>query len=128
MILLDTHAWIWWVAGSPQLSRRASKAIDSADALAVSAISCWEVAMLAAKGRLVLDRDPDVWLDLALKLPRVQLLALSPRIAVRSTRLGESPLTDPADCIIVATALEHGCPIASKDERIRRHPSLRVIW
>ena len=128
MILLDTHAWIWWAADSPRLSKKAAKAIDSADALAVSAISCWEVAMLAAKGRLVLDRDPEAWLDLALKLPRIQLLALSPRIAVRSTRLAGSSITDPADCIIVATALEHGCTIVSKDGRIRRHPAVRVTW
>lgn len=128
MTLLDTHAWIWWATASPHLSKRAAKAIESVDALGVSAISCWEVAMLVAKGRLVLDRDPEVWLDQALKLPRVQLLPLSPRIAVRSARLGGARLADPADCIIVATALEFGCPIASKDERIRSFPSVRVVW
>ena len=128
MILLDTHAWIWWAGGSPRLTRRASRAIESADALGVSAISCWEVAGLVAQGRLALDRDPEVWLDLALKLPRVRLLPLSPRIAARSARLGAQAPEDPVDRVIVATGLDYGCRIVSKDKRIRRFPSVRVTW
>ena len=84
--------------------------------------------MLVAKGRLVFDRDVELWLNLALKLPGVELAPLSPRIAVRSARLGEGFLGDPADCVIVAPALEHGCPVVSKDERIRRYPRVRVVW
>lgn len=128
MILLDTHAWIWWATSSRKLSKKAGKAIRAAKKVAISAISCWEVAMLVSKGRLVLDRDVEVWLDLALKLPRVQLIPLSPRIAVSSTRLKEGVLADPADRIIVATALEYGCKIVSRDKRIRGYPHVRVIW
>ena len=84
--------------------------------------------MLTAKGRLVLDRDVEVWLDLALALPGVQLVPLSPRIAARSARLDESFLGDPADRIVVATALEYGCPIVTKDKRIGNYPQVRVIW
>ena len=128
MIVLDTHAWVWWATSSPNLSKRAARAIHAARTVYVSAISCWEVAMLVAKGRLVFDRDVAVWLDLALKLPGVELVALSPRIAVRSVKLEEGFLGDPADRIIVATALEYGCTIVSKDERIRTYPHVRVIW
>ena len=84
--------------------------------------------MLVMKGRLVFDRDLEVWLDLALKLPGVQLASLSPRIAVRSARLGEGFRGDPADRIIVATALEYGCGIVSKDQRIHSYPHVRSIW
>ncbi|MBI2902132.1 MAG: type II toxin-antitoxin system VapC family toxin [Candidatus Methylomirabilis oxyfera] len=128
MILLDTHAWVWWATSSPNLSKNAVKAIRAAQTLHVSAISCWEVATLAAKGRLVFDRDVEVWLDLALRFPGVELVPLSPRIAVRSSRLEKGFLGDPADRIIVATALEHGCAIVSKDERIRSYPRVRVTW
>lgn len=128
MIVLDTHAWVWWAASSPSLSKRAARSIRVARTLYVSAISCWEVAMLAAKGRLVFDRDVEIWLDLALALPGVQLVPLSPRIAVRSARLEESFLGDPADRIVVATALEYSCPIATKDKRIGNYPKVRVIW
>lgn len=128
MILLDTHAWVWWAASSSHLSKKAARAIKTAEAVYVSAISCWEVAMLVAKGRLVFDRDVEIWMDLALKLPGVQLVPLSPRISARSARLERGFRGDPADCILVATALEYGCPIVSKDERIRKYPRLRVIW
>jgi len=128
MIVLDTHAWVWWATSSQSLSKNAAKAIHGARTVYVSAISCWEVAMLVAKGRLVFDRDVELWLNLALKLPGVELAPLSPRIAVRSARLGEGFLGDPADCVIVAPALEHGCPVVSKDERIRRYPRVRVVW
>jgi len=128
VILLDTHAWLWWTASSPRLSKRARKAIDSSEAVTVSAISCWEVAMLVAKGRLAFDRDVEVWIDQALKLPRVRLIPLTPRIAVRSSRVRGDFAGDPADCIIIATALEYGCPIVSKDNRIKNYPDVRVIW
>lgn len=84
--------------------------------------------MLVAKGRLVLDRDAEVWLDLALKLPRTRLLALSPRIAVRSTRLEKSAFTDPADCIIAATAMEYGCVIVSRDALLQDFSGVRTVW
>jgi PIN domain nuclease of toxin-antitoxin system len=128
MILLDTHAWIWWVASDPKLSSKASHAIQKAHSTYVSAITCWEVAMLVAKGRLVLDRDVEVWLDLALKFPGVELVPLSPRVAVRSTRLEGGVLPDSADRILVATALEYGCPIVTKDDHIRHYSGIRTIW
>ncbi len=128
MIVLDTHAWVWWAVSSPSLTKRAARAIHSARTVYISAISCWEVAMLVAKGRLVFDRDVEVWMELALRLPGIQLVHLSPRIAVRSARLEEDFLGDPADRIIVATALEYGYAIVSKDQRIRRYRPVRVIW
>ncbi len=128
MILLDTHAWIWWATGSPQLSPKASKAIRAADGIYVNAMSCWEVAMLVAKRRLELDRDVEVWVDQALKLPKIQLIPLAPALAVKSTRLESEFHGDPVDRILVATAKEYGCPILSKDKRIRAYPGLKVIW
>jgi hypothetical protein len=52
MILLDTHAWIWWASQSPNLS--AAQAIAQETEIGVAAISCWEVAMLVNKSRLTL--------------------------------------------------------------------------
>jgi PIN domain nuclease of toxin-antitoxin system len=84
--------------------------------------------MLVAKRRLVFDRDVEIWMDLALKLPGVQLVPLSPRIAVRSSRFEGDSLGDPADRILVATAMDVGCTIVTKDEKIRRYPQVRSIW
>ncbi len=71
MILLDTHALIWWADGDRlRLSANALAAIDEAiecagrpggsPGLLVSAISCWEVAMLVNRGRLALSLDVEV--------------------------------------------------------------------
>ncbi len=128
MILLDTHAWIWWCTGSTKISPKALKAIKAEETVGICAISCWEVGMLVAKKRLVLDRDVEVWVDQALKFPKAQLIPLTPRIAVKSTLLAEGFHGDPVDRILVATAADHGCPLISKDERIQGFKGIKVIW
>lgn len=87
MIVLDTHIWIWWVHAALELSDEYRSIIEQHEAsgLGVSAISCWEVANLVEKGRLTLPYPVDVWLAQALAYPRVQLLPLTPQIAVAST-------------------------------------------
>jgi PIN domain nuclease of toxin-antitoxin system len=129
VILLDTHAWIWWAAETPRrLSARARRAIAESPSVGVSAISTWEVAMLVAKGRLELDRDVLVWIRQALALPRVTLVPLTPEIAVRSTRLGDGFPGDPADRILVATARELGAALVTRDETLRRAEGVRIVW
>ncbi len=128
MIVLDTAAWIWRASDPKQLSSRARRAIDEAERLLVSAISVWEVAMLVAKRRIQLDRAVEQWVDIALALPGIQLVALEPAIAVRSTKLPGDFHPDPADRMIVATALENAAPIVTPDERIRSYPHVQSIW
>jgi len=127
MIVLDTHAWIWWTSSPGKLSRRARAAIDAGGDLLVPAISCWEVAMLVAKKRLELDRDVLVWIRQALAQARVEIAPLVPEIAVQSAALGEFQ-GDPADRLIVATALHHRAVVLSKDERIRTCELIDVVW
>lgn len=127
MIVLDTHAWIWWLADPDRLSARARQAIDHAGRVGISAISCWEVAMLVAKGRLELDRDVSLWLQQALAPPRCTLLPLTPEVAVASTRLDDGP-GDPADRMILATALIERAPVVTRDRGLRRHHQVQTIW
>jgi PIN domain nuclease of toxin-antitoxin system len=105
-----------------RLTTRACPAIEEAERVLVSAISVWEVAMLVAKRCIRLDRPVEQRVDIALALPGIQLAPLEPAIAVRSTKLPGEFLPDPADRIIVATALEHGVPFVTPDERIRSYP------
>lgn len=49
MVILDTHIWIWYVTESSKLSKKAIEHINKANVCGVSAISCWEVAMLVEK-------------------------------------------------------------------------------
>jgi PIN domain nuclease of toxin-antitoxin system len=127
VIVLDTHAWIWWISSPERLSKKARSAIDASNELVVPAICCWEVAMLAAKRRLELDRDVLVWLRQALAQPRIELEPLSPEIAVRSASL-DLAHGDLADRMILATALHRRAPLISKDDRLRASREADVVW
>jgi PIN domain nuclease of toxin-antitoxin system len=126
-LLLDTHAWIWWASESPKLSRRARTAAAKAARLGVSAISCWEVAMLVKKGRLELDRDVETWISQALALPRVELVAISPAIAVAAASFDRFH-GDPADRLIAASALAEGARLVTRDEGIRGAGVVDCLW
>ena len=118
LVLLDTHAWIWLLNGSARLGAKARKAIQRSmaeEAVLVSAISPWEVAMLVSKGRLVLDRDVDEWVKTALSLPGLRLEPISPEVAVTGTRLPGIIHSDPADRMIAATARHLGATLITAD-------------
>ena len=87
MIVLDTHIWVWWVDQSAALSatKRQTLKAQEADGLGVSAISCWEVAKLVEKRRLVLSIPVNQWVEQALAYSGIVLLPLTPQIAVAST-------------------------------------------
>jgi PIN domain nuclease of toxin-antitoxin system len=128
VIVLDTATWIWRASDPKRLTTSARRAIDEAESALVSAISVWEVAMLVAKRRIQLDRPVEQWVDIALALPGIQLAPLEPAIAVRSTKLPGEFHPDPADRIIVATALENAVPIVTPDVRIRSYPHVQATW
>lgn len=133
MIVLDTHALIWWVNGDKQLSSVAQKAIakelaaDDAQIL-VSAISAWEIAMLIAKDRLVLTMDLDDWLATVESIEGVMFVAVSTEVAVQSVRLPGSFHADPADRIIVALARHFSVPLITADRRIQEYQHVKTIW
>jgi len=133
MIVLDTHALIWWVNSDKQLSSVAQKAIakelaaDDAQIL-VSAISAWEIAMLIARDRLVLTMDLDHWLATVESIEGVMLVAVSTEVAVQSVRLPGSFHADPADRIIVALARHYSVPLITADSRIQAYQHVKTIW
>ena len=128
MILLDTHAWIWWTNESSNLSSKARDAIQEADLIGIPAISCWEVAMLVSKQRVGLAMDVQVWIEVALQYSKVKLLPLTPEIAVLSTRLPGDFHGDPADRLIVASSLSHQAALATKDRKITDWGFIPVCW
>ncbi len=127
MIILDTHIWIWWVAGSTQLPAdcQALLQAEAANGLGVCAISCWEVAKLVELGKLQLTRPVDQWLAQAVQ-PPIQLLPLTPEVAVTSTQLPGTFHRDPADQMIVATARLYHCPLVTLDRLIRAYPHVQL--
>ena len=93
------------------LSRQALRAIESARrerSVYVSAISIWELAMIVLRKRFELDRPVRKWVEAALEPPDIQLLPLSPEIAIEAAELPDPMYKDPADRMIVASArVEH---------------------
>ena len=129
MIVLDTHVWVWWVHGDEHLTFSQANAItgNETDTIGVSAISCWEVAKLVEIGRLDLPCPVDEWIRQALGYPGVRLLALTPEVAVESTRLPGEFHRDPADQITVATARVCGCLLVTSDAQILRYAHVDTV-
>lgn len=133
MIVVDTHALLWLISGEKSLGRRARALLDSSladDALAVSAISFWEVALLAERGRIELGTRPELWRGAILDLGVVEI-PLDGEIAISSVTL-PGLHSDPADRIIVATAQKRGAALLTADDRLlawknplRRHDARR---
>jgi len=128
MILLDTHIWVWWVHGDASLPLTFAAEVDrhKLDGIGVSAISCWEIAKLVELGRLSLPCPIEEWMDEALAYPGVELIELSPRIAIESTQLPPPFHRDPADQILVATARHLSIPLITLDGQIRTYPHVKL--
>ena len=123
MILLDTHVLLWHELGNPKLGPQArrtfERALQTGDA-AISAISFWEVGMLIQKGRLDFRLDLDAWRQDLLDQDLVEI-PLEGRIAARAGLLPNMH-GDPADRLIVATALVGGHQLVTSDHRILAWP------
>jgi PIN domain nuclease of toxin-antitoxin system len=127
VIVLDTHVWIWLASDPERLSEPARRAIKRSKGMGIAAISCWELAMLAVRRRIELDRDPLAWIEDSLEASEIELLPLTPAIAVASAQLADFH-GDPADRLIVATALTSGASLVTKDDRIASSGQIDVIW
>jgi len=118
MILLDTVALIWATMDDPRLGKESRSWIERETAISVSAITPWEVTMLAQKGRISLNQEPLAWIEAILAVPQVRLAPIEPSIAVDAGRLPGAIHGDPADRLIIATARALSCPLLTSDRRI----------
>jgi PIN domain nuclease of toxin-antitoxin system len=132
VIVLDTHALVWWLADPDKLPRKARARLDGAvtggEPLRASSISVWELAMLVARGRLTLTMDVGAWIAAAESLPQLEFVPVDNGIALRAVALPEALGRDPADRLIAATALGLGATLVTGDRRLRGHPPLRTLW
>jgi len=131
MIVLDTHAWVWWVDNPAQLSRAARRVIDGEvdrKDVYISSVSVLEVALLVAKKRLVLTMNSREWVARSEALPFFHFVPIDNGICLRSTELRGPLHADPADRIIIATALGLGARLITKDRRLRKYPYVSTVW
>ena len=123
-ILLDTHIALWLESGSDRLRPGTLGLIDACwrdgGTVLISAITVWEIAQLLYYGRIELVRPLDDWIERFADRPGVEILPLDYRAALRSCRLDLLEHRDPADRLLIATAIERACPLITYDARIVR--------
>ncbi|MBV8343615.1 MAG: type II toxin-antitoxin system VapC family toxin [Candidatus Eremiobacteraeota bacterium] len=121
-ILLDTHAAVW--AADGLLKGEAAALVEAAaerDELLLSPITAWEIGLLVRKKRLSVTSTIEDYIRALFGQPGVVLAALTPLVAVAATVLPGSPLTDPADRLLVATAAAYGARFVTRDREIRAY-------
>lgn len=131
MILLDTHAWLWWLHSPENLSKKALKAVKQElekGEIRVSAISVWEIAVKVEIGKLTLPMEIQEWFDQASLYPGIVIEPMNPKDAIGSTLLPGEFHRDPADRIIVAMARRYNVPLVTRDRNISRYPFIKTIW
>lgn len=129
MIVADTHVWLWMNDDPDRLSEKARVALAHTDGVIVSPISAWELSTLVAKGRLDLGRPVIEWVRTALAVDRMVLAPMPAEVAVTAGELGKQGFHgDPADRLIVATALHFQVPLVTKDGLIRDWSGVPTIW
>ena len=129
MLILDTHVLYWWVNRTPgKLTQQQIDLIETAETLAASAMTCWEMMWLVKHGRIVLQLFASAWIG-QVEASGVSIIPVSRAIAERSVTLSEHH-KDPVDRIIIATALEHQAQLLSADERFPDYQELAglLVW
>jgi PIN domain nuclease of toxin-antitoxin system len=123
-LLLDTHIALWLDSGDDRLRASTRALIDgcwqNGGAILLSAITVWEIALLVDTGRIDLDVPVAVWIERFLDCPGVEAVPLGHQAASRSYQLHHLEHRDPADRLLIATAIELACPLVTYDERIVR--------
>ena len=132
VIVLDTHALLWWVSNPEQIPSRARRLLERSitdDAgVSASSITAWEIAMLVERGRLELTMPVEEWIARVESLPWLTFVPVDNRIAMRSVRLENFAHRDPADRIIVATAFVLNAMLVTGDARLRSYTAVRTAW
>jgi len=118
MLVLDTSALLFWTIDPLRLTRAARQAIDSANRLIVSSISVWEISLKIKQSRLEIGLPIDEYIEGLAKLDKLELEPVDVTTWVSSVNL-DWEHRDPADRVIVATAMLHSCPLVTSDRVIR---------
>ena len=121
-LLLDTHIALWLDSGDDRLRASTRALIDgcwqNGGAILLSAITVWEIALLVDTGRIDLDVPVAAWIERFLDCPGIEAVPLGHQAASRSYQLHHLEHRDPADRLLIATAIELACPFVTYDERI----------
>jgi PIN domain nuclease of toxin-antitoxin system len=123
VILLDTCALLWVVNGDPISSDvlKALKKGRDTGAIFLSPVSAWEIGILAQRGKVELGLPAENYISRAFTQPGIQIAALTPEIAVRASYLPGQFHSDPADRLLLSTAILMGLTLVTRDREILRY-------
>jgi PIN domain nuclease of toxin-antitoxin system len=126
VIVLDTHAWVWWVDDHPRLNRSVRDRIDAEDDVRVCAISLLEIATAVGLGRLTLRPSAEHWLQIAQTAEQIHIEPLSDTLCLQSTTLPGTFHRDPADRLIVALARKLNVALVTADHKMLAYPHVKT--
>ena len=122
MLLLDTHVWVWSMAGDSRRIGRGTRQLllraEARDAIRVSPVTLFEVAALHTLGRVRFSLTVDQWIHQSLDAPGVRTAELTPSVAVDAGLIPRSALPDPLDRLLVATARHLAATFVTADEAV----------
>lgn len=124
-VLLDTHAFLWFITADPRLSAPARQVLSTGgNQVLLSLASVWEIAIKVAIGRLPLPLPLDTFIPEQLRINRIELLPISLEHTYEVARL---PLhhRDPFDRLLIAQAIRESIPVVSADEAFDSYPVQR---
>jgi len=128
-LLLDTHAFLWWCEDSPELSKKARKAMTADDCF-VSLASFWEIAIKISLNKLRLPGIVDRYLADQMSRNGFEQLEITFRQIMRCASLERSQTGspgDPFDRLLVAQAQEESLAIVSRDPAFDSY-GIKRIW
>lgn len=126
-VLLDTQVFLWWAVGDRRLPRDVGRQIrEPGNAVFVSAVSAWEIAVKAKSGKLRLPMP--VWEFITDARTRLDALPLAfdDGAVVHLTKLPDHH-RDPFDRMLICQAIEHDLMLVTADDQIRRYP-IKTLW
>lgn len=126
-VLLDTHAFLWWITDSEELSERARTLFEDAEnELFLSAASAWEIAIKARLGRIEFTDPPAHVIPEQMAINAIQSLPVQMSHALQTFHLPERH-RDPFDRMLVAQSQVEALPILTKDPLIAQY-AVETIW
>lgn len=126
-VLLDTHAFLWWIMDDPKLSSRAREIISNIkNELFFSAASGWEISIKVQIGRLKLPDEPQRFIPVQMRTNAIQSLPILMSHALHVFILPDHH-RDPFDRLLIAQAQLEGLPIMSADPQIAKY-QIKIIW
>ena len=126
-LLLDTHAWLWFVLGDSSLSAAARGLIeDPANDKLLSPASYWETAIKISIGKYTLPQPHDLFVRAAIEGQGFQILPILPSHTATVSTLPFHN-RDPFDRLLVSQALTEGIPLVSCDTLLDTY-GVRRLW